>query len=172
MRSRGLLSRASVAVAFVALGVALSGRVLSGTSVAGPDRAVLSAAHTAAGCGKTWIRGLTENRSPIAMRVVQTGNRLGNEWCREPADEVGSRSSDSWLAGDESGDTQIHIIYLLENDDKILFRAGVSDERPTDVGCSFVDVVRTRREYECQAEVVAGGSGIAFVRFSVVAVRR
>jgi hypothetical protein len=172
MRSRGVLSRASVAVAFVALGVALSGGVVSETSAAGRDGVVLSAAPTAAGCGKTWIRGVTENRSAIAMRVIQTGNRLGNQWCREPADEVGSRSSDSWLAGDESGDTQIHIIYLLENHDKILFRAGVSSERPTDVGCSFVDVVRTPREYECQAEVVAGGSGIAFVRFSVVAVRR
>jgi hypothetical protein len=172
MRSRRLLSRASIAVALVVLGVVLSGAVLSQASVASRGRAVLPAAHTAAGCGTTWIRGLTENRSPIAMHVTQTGHLLGNKWCREPADEVGSRSSDSWLAGDESGDTQIHIIYLLENHDKILFRAQVSDERPTDVGCSFVDVVRTRREYECQAEVVAGGSGIAFVRFSVVAVRR
>jgi hypothetical protein len=168
MRIRGLLSRASVAVAFVAL----SGGVLSETSAAGQDRAVLAAAHTAAGCGTTWIRGVTENRGPIAMRVTQDGHRLGNKWCREPADEIGSRSSDSWLAGDESGDTQIHIVYLLENHDKILFQARVSNERPTDVGCSFVDVVRTPREYECRAEVVAGGSGIAFVRFSVAAVRR
>lgn len=106
------------------------------------------------------------------MHVTQTGHRLGNKWCREPADKVGSRSSDSWLAGDESGETQIHIVYQLENHDKILYQAGVSKERPTEVGCSFVDVVRTPREYECQAEVVAGGSGIAFVRFSVVAVRR
>jgi hypothetical protein len=172
MRSRRLLSRASIAGAFVALGVALSGEVLSQPSVAGRDRGVLAAAHTAAGCGTTWIRGVTENRSPIAMHVTQTGHRLGNKWCGEPADEVGSRSSDSWLAGDDSGDTQIHIVYLLENRDKILFQARVSKERPTDVGCSFVDVVRTPREYECQAEVVAGGSGIAFVRFSVVAVRR
>lgn len=172
MRSRRLLSRASIAVAFVVLGVALSGAVLSQTSVASRDRAVLAAAHTAAGCGTTWIRGLTENRSPIAMHVTQTGHRLGNRWCREPADEVGSRSSDAWLAGDESGDTQIDIVYLLANHDKIVFQASVTKQGPTEVRCSFVDVVRTPREYECQAELVGGGSGIAFVRFSVLAVHR
>ena len=172
MRSRSLLSRASVACALVAFGVALSGVFLSQT-VASQDHAALAAAHTAAGCGKTWVRGLTENRSPIAMQVTQTGHHLGNEWCREASDEVRPHSTDTWLAGDESGgETQIHIIYRLSNHDKILFQARASEDRPAEVGCRFIDVVRTPREYECQAEVVAGVSGIAAVRFSVLAVRR
>jgi hypothetical protein len=107
------------------------------------------------------------------MQVVQTGQLLGNRWCREAADEAPAHSQDSWLAGDESGgETQINIVYRLSNHDRILFQARAGGDRPSEAGCRFVEVVRTPREYECQAEVVAGGSGIAAVRFSVLAVRR
>ena len=165
-------SRPLIALIVLVLGLVLSDPAFGGTAVAQPDRAAAPTAHAAAGCGATWIRGLTENRTPIGMRVAQTGERLGNRWCRSPEDEVRTHSSDSWLAGDESGATELNIVYLLPNHDRVLFQASAAKDRPAGASCAFVDVVRTPREYECQAEVVAGGSGIAFVRFSVLTVRR
>src|SRR5262249_25497512 len=133
MRSRSVLSRASVAAALVALGVALSGLLLSHT-VASQEHAVLAAAHTAAGCGETWVRGITENRSPVAMRVAYTTDRLGNQWCREAADGVPAHSTDRWLAGDASGgETEITIVYLLSNGDKIWYLARAAKDRPAEV---------------------------------------
>ena len=83
-----------------------------------------------------------------------------------------AHTTNAWLAGDESGSTELYIDYLLENGDRLLFLAQVDKAGPTKVGCSFVVVVRTPREYECQAEDVASVPGIAAVRFSVLNVRR
>lgn len=129
------------------------------------------AAVVAQACGARWIRGVTENKTGMPIRLASTGGRLGNKWCHEPED-VRAHATNSWLAGDESGSTELTIDYLLENGDRLLFLAQVDKSGPTKVACSFVDVVRTPREYECQAEDVASVPGIAFVRFSVLSVRR
>ncbi len=81
----------------------------------------------------------------MPMRVASTGERLGNKWCRERED-VRAHPTNAWLAGDESGSTELHIDYLLEKGDRVLFLAQVGKAGPTKVGCSFVDVVRTPRE--------------------------
>jgi hypothetical protein len=156
-----------------AVGLALTNQPFDQTVVVSEAHATAATAHTAAGCGETWIRGVTENRTPVSMRVASIGHNLSNNWCREPDDVVRAHASDQWIGGDESGHpTHLHIVYLLANNDKILFQAHTAKDRPAEAGCAFVEVVRTPREYECQAEVVANGSGIAFVRFSVLAVHR
>jgi hypothetical protein len=123
------------------------------------------------GCGATWIQGVTNNDTGMPLRVAQTGLRTTNRWCREPED-VPERASDTWLGGDPSGLTELTIGYLLGNGDRVLFVARVGQSPPASVSCAFVEEVRTHRDYECRAEDVASGSGIAFVRFSVLAVRR
>jgi hypothetical protein len=170
MRSRRWVFWPSVAVIAAAVGLALSDRSFNQTLVVRQARAT---AHSAAGCGQTWIRGVTENRTPVAMRVASTGQQQSNKWCSEPGDVVRPRGSDAWIGGDEAGrPTHLHIVYLLANHDRVLFQARVAKDKPTETGCAFVEVVQTPREYECQAEIVAGGTGIAFVRFSVLATRR
>jgi hypothetical protein len=169
-RTRKWLFWPSLAAIAVALGLALSDPSFNQAVVVKQARAVAS---EAAGCGQTWIRGVTENRTPVAMRVATTGHALGNKWCSEPEDAVRSHGSSAWIGGDESGrPTHLQISYLLANHDRVLFQARVANDKPTETGCAFVEVVRTPREYECQAEIVAGGTGIAFVRFSVLSVRR
>jgi hypothetical protein len=169
-RAGRLLLGYSVAVIVALLGLALSAQAASQRAAGAPSRPVATSSQS--GCGATWIRGITENRTGISMRVIQDGHGLTNEWCRSPEDYVHARSTDAWLAGDKSGDTSIHIVYLLPNGDKVLFRAGITKDRRGDVGCSFVEVVRTPREYECRAEVVASVPGIAAVRFTVLTANR
>jgi hypothetical protein len=123
------------------------------------------------GCGATWIRGVTDNSTGMPLRVAQTGHLPTNQWCREPQD-VPARATDGWLGGDRSGTTELTIGYLLENGDRILFIARVGESGAATVSCALLQEVRTRRDYECRAEDVASGTGIAFVRFSVLAVRR
>jgi hypothetical protein len=122
--------------------------------------------------GATWINGVTENRTDTAIQVAQTGLGLTNEWCRSPADEVRAHATNGWRASDDTGDTELHIVYLLDNGDRVLFRARIAKDGPTDVGCSFVEVVRPPREYVCQAETVGAADNFAFVRFSLLPVRR
>ena len=168
MRTGRLLSRVSIVGAVLALGLVLLGRAPRDKVVVGQHDA---AAVVAQGCGGTWIRGITENKTHVPIRVASTGERVGNKWCREPED-VRVHTTDAWLAGDKSGSTELQISYLLENGDRVLFLARVGRVGPTRVGCSFVEVVRTPREYECKAEDVASVPGIAAVRFTVLAVRR
>ena len=78
-----------------------------------------------------------------------------------------AHATNAWHAGDESGPTELSISYLLANGDRVFFQARVAKTKPTEVGCSFVEVVRTPREYECQAEDVASAGGVAAVRFTV-----
>jgi hypothetical protein len=117
----------------------------------------------------TRMRGITENRTGIAMRVTQIGNGVTDEWCRAPEDDVRAGSTNAWLAGDNSGGIDVNIVYRLENGDEVLFLARILKTGGTETACSFIRVLRTRREYECQADVVASAPSIAFVRFSVLA---
>jgi len=63
----------------------------------------------------------------------------------------------------------MHIVYRLANGDEILFRAQVRKAGETNTGCSFLKVVRTRREYECQTLTQAAGPGVAFLKVFVIA---
>ena len=79
-----------------------------------------------------------------------------------------AHSSDrSWLIGNTDGTVDVHLLYRLENGDEIRFIARLHKPKKTEAACSFTDVVRARAEYECVADVVAGGSEVAFVRFTV-----
>ena len=173
----GRLSRYSVVVAVVVLALGLSEGASGQTAVASLHRAAAAVPENPSHCrGATWIQGLTENRTDTAIRVAQEGVGLTNRWCISPADDVRARGSNHWRASDASGDTDLHLIYLLDNGDQVLFRARVVKDGPVDVGCSFVEQARPPRE-SCQAEVVGGaahnfGFNFAFVRFSLLPVRR
>src|SRR5215211_7750385 len=65
--------------------------VLDQTAAASGHRAVAAVPETRSmhDCRlATWINGVTDNRTDTAIRVAQTGQRLTNKWCREPADDV------------------------------------------------------------------------------------
>jgi len=171
------LSRYPILLAVVALAVGLSEDAAGQTGGAGRHGAAAAASESPAHCrGATWIQGNTENRTDTAIRVAQDGLGLTNRWCISPADDVRAHASNHWRAMDASGDTDLHIVYLLANGDQVLFRAHVVKDGPIDVGCSFVEQASPPREL-CQAEVVGGGAhnfgfNFAFVRFSLLPVRR
>jgi hypothetical protein len=170
LRTGTLFPRGSIVVSVVALGLALGEAASGRAAAAGREGAVALVAESPpreGGCQATRIRGLTDNRTSSAMEVTQTGNGVTNEWCRAPEDVVPAGRSNGWLAGDDSGDVDVNIVYRLQNGDEVLFVARVRKAGGTETGCSFLRVVRTPREFECEAEVVAAGSGVAFVRFSV-----
>jgi hypothetical protein len=79
MTAGRLLFRFSIVMAVLAFGLLLSGRAPRKTVVAGQRNA---AAVVAQGCGATWIRGISVNKTGMPMRVAATGERLGNKWCR------------------------------------------------------------------------------------------
>ena len=91
MVSAGRLSQYSIVVAVVMLGLVLSEGVLDQTAAASGHRALAAVPETPPthDCRlATWINGVTDNRTDTAIRVAQTGQRLTNKWCREPADDV------------------------------------------------------------------------------------
>jgi hypothetical protein len=171
------LSRYSIVVAVVMLALGLSEGASGQTAVASRHRAAAAVPESPLHCrGATWIQGVTENRTDTGIRVAQDGLGFTNRWCISPADDVRAHASDQWRASDALGDTDLHIVYLLDNGDQVLFRARVVKDGPVDVGCSFVEQARPPREL-CQAEVVGGaahnfGFNFAFVRFSLLPVRR
>jgi hypothetical protein len=150
------LTRCSIALALVALGLGVSGAAFAGPQ----DRSMRD-------CRGTYINGVTQNMTDSPLVVAQTGQGLTNEWCRD-ANDVRARASDGWRVGDESGDTDMSIVYLLGNGDRVLFRAHITKGGATDVGCTFVEVVQPPRRFDCKAEVVAATPNFAFVRFSVL----
>ena len=121
-------------------------------------------------CRGTYINGVTQNETNMPLVIAQTGQALTNEWCRDARD-VRARSSDGWRVGDESAATDMNIVYLLGNGDRVLFRARIAPGGPADVGCTFVEVVSPPRRFECIAEVVAQTPTFAFVRFTVRPIR-
>ena len=137
----------------------------------GRTEAVGAQSPPAHGCGATWIEGLTDNRTGMPLRVAQPGQLPTNKWCREP-ENVREGATNAWLGGDPSGTTELTIGYLLGNGDRMFFVARVAKSGSATVSCSFLEEVPTRRDYECRAEDVASASGIAFVRFSVLTIRR
>jgi hypothetical protein len=169
VRTGGLLCRCAIVVTVVVVGLTVGERASAQRAAPSGPRAaaVTSRSHLAADCRATRITGVTENRTGIGMRVKQYGNGLGTEWCRVPEDLVRAHSTSSWLAGDSSAEVSVNIVYLLDNGDEVLFFAQISKARGSETGCSFVQVVRTPREYECSSEVVASAPTIAFVRFFV-----
>ena len=156
-------SRLVIAMAIAVLALAALLVTLRHTAAASQDH---RAATAAPGCGTTYIRGVTENKTGMALRVATVGQNAGNKWCKEPED-VHAYATNAWLAGDESGPTAISVSYLLGNGDHVFFQARLTKNKQTGIGCSFVEVVRTPREYECQAEDVASAGSVAAVRFTV-----
>jgi hypothetical protein len=68
---------------------------------------------------------------------------------------VRARSSGGWRVGGESAATDMNIVYLLGNGDRVLFRAHIEPSGPAELGCTFVEVVSPPRRFERLAEVVA-----------------
>ncbi len=48
----------------------------------------------------------------MSLLVATTGHNVSNTWCREP-DDVDAHATNAWLAGDESGPTELSISSLL-----------------------------------------------------------
>ena len=119
-------------------------------------------------CTATRIRGLTENRTGLNLKLLQLGYGVSDVWCDEPEDDVRAHSSDrSWLIGDTHATVDVHLLYRLDNGDEIRFTARLHKPKEAEAGCSFRQVVRARAEYECLADVVGSGSEVAFVKFIV-----
>ena len=159
VRTRRWLLRYSVLATIVGLALVVEGGAF-GRDAAAP---VNSPACTA-----TRIRGFTENRTGLNLKLLQLGHGVSDVWCDEPEDDVRAHSSDrSWLIGDIHGTVDVHLLYRLDNGDEIRFTARLHKPKKAEAGCSFRDVVRARAEYECLADVVASGSEVAFLRFIV-----
>ena len=90
MRSGRLLSRVSIVGAVLALGLVLSGRAPRDKVVVGQHNA---AAVVAQGCGGTWIRGITENKTHVPMRVAATGERSATSGAVSPRTCVPTRQT-------------------------------------------------------------------------------
>ena len=64
------------------------------------------------------------------------------------------------------------LIYLLDNGDRVRFRARAVENGPVEVSCSIEsDATTPLRRYRCEAENVMGADHLAFVRLSVLPVR-
>ena len=110
MRTSRLFSAASIVVTIVVLGVALVLGAFRHTAAAGQDRVVAVSAQASPthGCGATWIRGITENKTGMPLRVASIGHKVTNKWCREPED-VRGHATNAWLVGDASGPTDLNM---------------------------------------------------------------
>jgi hypothetical protein len=102
--------------------------------------------------GATEIRGVTQNGTDTAILTAQVGlGPLTAEWCNEPKDEV--RRTDGWRATNDSGDTEVFIIYLLDNGDRVRFTARERTDGTADGACS-VELARPPRQDEvCQVVI-------------------
>ena len=151
--------RCSVVATIVGLAVVVEGGAV-GRGTAAP-------VHSPA-CTAARIRGFTENRTGLNLKLLQLGHGVSDVWCGEPEDDQPASSSDrSWLIGDTHGTVDVHLLYRLDNGDEIRFTARLHKPKETEAGCPFRHVVRARAEYECLADVVASGSEVAFVKFIV-----
>jgi hypothetical protein len=169
------LSQRSIAIALVLLGLGLSAGM--STAAASRDR-VAPAGPTEPTdpnprrCGAgTFINGVTQNKTDMPILVTQTGQGLTNEWCREPGGDIRANASDGWRAGDDTGNTDVNIVYLLANGDRVLVFARITKGGDTDVGCRFVEVANPPRRFDCEAEIVAATPELAFVRFTLRPIR-
>ena len=75
-------------MAVLASGLLLSQKAPRKTVVAGQH---IAAAVVSRGCGATWIRGITENKTGMPMGVASTGERLGNKCAVSPRTCVRTR---------------------------------------------------------------------------------
>jgi hypothetical protein len=170
MRAGSLWARwPIVATVFVMLVVAVAVGAVGQRARAGQGRPSAGTARTAATdiCDSTRIKGTTLNKTGIPMQVTQDGHGITNQWCRVPGDEVPAHSSNTWHIADRTSPVMMHIVYRLQNGDVILFQAQLRKPEGTGAGCALVKVVRTPREYECQAEVALAGADFAYVGFTV-----
>jgi hypothetical protein len=165
------LSRRWIVVTVVAGSLALGQAASGGAAGGGRERlpAVVAQSPAMGNCEKPRIQGLTENRTGIAMHVLQWGHGITNEWCHAPVDFLGAHSRNGWLISGDSSGIEMHIEYRLENGDEILFAARLRESGGSEAGCSFIRVVQTRRHYECEAEEAGGIPGFRRVRFVVLA---
>jgi hypothetical protein len=161
--------RPIVATVFVMLVVAVAVGAAGQRAAAGQGRPSAVTAQTAGTeiCDATRIKGTSVNKTGIPMQVTQYGAGITNQWCRVPADEVHAHSSNTWHIADNAAPVMMHIAYRLKNGDVILFQAQLRKPEGTQTGCSFVNVVRTPRQYECQAEVAFAGPDFAYATFIV-----
>ena len=120
----------------------------------------------------TWIQGAVENRTDARLVLAQEGFGPGTEWCRSPGDDVRAHATDQWRVGDDAGKADVFLIYLLDNGDRVRFRARAVENGPVEVSCSIEsDATTPLRRYRCEAENVMGADHFAFVRLSVLPVR-
>ena len=162
--------RPIVAMVFVMVVVAVAVGVVGQRARAGQGRPSAGSARTAATeiCDATRIKGTSLNKTGIPMKVTQFQyGDIPHQWCRVPEDEVRAHSSDPWHIAGRFPPLSIGIVYRLENGDEIFFWAGLIKPEGTRAGCGFVKVVRTPRQYECQAEVGIAGPDFAYVAFTV-----
>jgi hypothetical protein len=172
----GRLSRYSLVMAVVVTGIGFSAGGLDQAAASrSPAPPAVTRPPPRACNGATRIQGLTRNQTDTDIRVAQFGlGSLTSHWCNEPKDELRAHTADGFRAGDDSGDTELLTIYLLDNGDRVRFRALLRTDGTTDVGCS-VELARPPRQDEvCEAEVVRTPINRVFerVEFSVLPVRR
>jgi hypothetical protein len=163
---RLLVAAVFVVLVGVAVGVAEAGQQGS-VAQARPSATVARNAATGV-CDSVRIKGTSQNRTGMPMQVTQDGHGLSNEWCRVPGGEVAAHSSNTWHVADSTAPVSMHIVYRLQNGDKILFQAELRKPEGTKTGCSFVEVVQTPRPFECKAEVTIAGPDFAYVGFIVL----
>lgn len=161
--------RPIVATVFIVAVVAVAVGAAGQRARAGQGRPSLGTAKPAAAevCNATRIKGTTVNKTGMPLQVTHYGLGLTDEWCRVPEDEVRAHSSNPWHIAAHDPPLSIAINYRLKNGDVIRFRAELSKPEGARAGCSFVDVVRSPRQYECQAEVGLAGPDFAYVSFIV-----
>jgi hypothetical protein len=166
-RSRRLLVTAAfVVLVGVLVGVSEVGR---GGSAAQARPSAGAARNAATGvCDSVRIKGTSQNDTGMPMHVTQDGHALSNQWCRVPEDQVRAHSSNTWHIADNTAPVSMHIVYRLHNGDEILFQAELRKPEGTKTGCSFVEVVRTPRQFECKAEATSAGTDFAHVKFIVL----
>ena len=168
------LSQRSIAIALVLLGLGLSAGM--STAAASRDRVAPAGPQDPKDpnphrCGAgTFINGVTQNKTDMPILVTQTTQALTNEWCREAGDDIRPNASDGWRAGDDTGNTNVSIGYLLANGDLVLVFARITKGGDTDVGCIY-DVANPPRRFECEAEIVGSTPELAFVRFTLRPIR-
>jgi hypothetical protein len=115
----------------------------------------------------TWVQGAIQNHTTARMVLGQEGLGLTNVWCQAPGDDIRPRATDSWRAGDDTGATDVFLVYLLETGDLVRFSARVPPGGPPTAECSFSLVVQPPVRFACDAEVVMGAGNFAFVRFTL-----
>jgi len=136
--------------------VALLSLVLA-ASAAGARRGA-PRASTASLCDHTWVRATVKNETKLRMDVQSFRHGITNAVCEQPG-TVKANSQGTWKVGDNLFNTEVTIVYTLENGDQVQFRAvGSKGVAPDKLGCSWVRIQTPTRSFDCAANWVYGGT--------------